>query len=114
MKFALFGNIVYTFNQPLLPLQVHSGLKPFKCDICSAAFADRFALKRHRGIHEKYGNCALRTLFRLGERFNLIFHSVRFSAGQTAPLHQSQIVQKEEIIEMDDSEKSREVIIGTM
>ncbi|KAL1377366.1 hypothetical protein pipiens_016318 [Culex pipiens pipiens] len=65
--------------------EVHSGLKPFKCDICSAAFADRFALKRHRGIHEKY--------------------------GQTAPLH-GQIVHKEEIIEMD--EKSREVIIGAM
>lgn len=29
--------------------------KPFKCDICSTAFADRFALKRHRGIHDKYG-----------------------------------------------------------
>lgn len=66
--------------------KVHSGLKPFKCDICSAAFADRFALKRHRGIHEKY--------------------------GQTAPLHQNQVVHKEEIIEMD--EKPREVIIGTM
>ncbi|KFB41121.1 zinc finger protein [Anopheles sinensis] len=72
--------------------KVHSGLKPFKCDICSAAFADRFALKRHRGIHEKY--------------------------GQTTPLHQNQqqqatqVVHKEEIIEMD--EKSREVIITGM
>lgn len=34
---------------------MHSGEKPFKCDICTAAFADRFALKRHRGIHDKYG-----------------------------------------------------------
>uniref|UniRef100_A0A182NUM6 C2H2-type domain-containing protein n=1 Tax=Anopheles dirus TaxID=7168 RepID=A0A182NUM6_9DIPT len=75
---------------------VHSGLKPFKCDICSAAFADRFALKRHRGIHEKY--------------------------GQTTPLHQNQqqgtqqvvtqVVHKEEIIEME--EKPREVIITGM
>ena len=39
-------------------LQVHLGLKPFKCDICSGAFADRFALKRHRNIHEKYGQTA--------------------------------------------------------
>lgn len=35
-----------------------------------------------------------------------------FLAGQTAPLHQTQVVQKEEIIEMD--EQSREVIIGSM
>lgn len=33
-------------------------------------------------------------------------------SGQTAPLHQTQVVQKEEIIEMD--EQSREVIIGSM
>lgn len=35
--------------------KVHSGEKPFKCDICSVGFSDRFALKRHRNIHEKYG-----------------------------------------------------------
>lgn len=34
---------------------MHSGEKPFKCDICSVGFSDRFALKRHRNIHEKYG-----------------------------------------------------------
>lgn len=38
--------------------QVHTGEKPFKCDICEVSFADRFALKRHRSVHEKYARTA--------------------------------------------------------
>lgn len=30
----------------------------FRCDICEIGFSDRFALKRHRAIHEKYGQTA--------------------------------------------------------
>lgn len=29
-----------------------------RCDICEIGFSDRFALKRHRAIHEKYGQTA--------------------------------------------------------
>ncbi|XP_033221197.1 uncharacterized protein LOC117175598 [Belonocnema kinseyi] len=29
-----------------------------ECDICEIGFSDRFALKRHRAIHEKYGQTA--------------------------------------------------------
>lgn len=50
-------------------------MKPFKCDICSGAFADRFALKRHRNIHEKYGQTApLQSAVKneSGEQFELI------------------------------------------
>ncbi|KAI5730410.1 hypothetical protein M8J76_013390 [Diaphorina citri] len=34
--------------------KVHTGEKPHHCDICDVGFSDKFALKRHRLIHEKY------------------------------------------------------------
>lgn len=32
-----------------------SGIKPYKCNICAGSFSDKFALKRHTNIHQKYG-----------------------------------------------------------
>lgn len=32
-----------------------TGIKPYKCNICAGSFSDKFALKRHTNIHQKYG-----------------------------------------------------------
>lgn len=56
-------DLVYGVNMIFLNrlFQVHTGEKPFKCDICEVSFADRFALKRHRSVHEKYGRTSSQT-----------------------------------------------------
>ena len=35
--------------------KVHTGERPFRCDICDVGFSDRFALKRHRNVHGAAG-----------------------------------------------------------
>lgn len=34
---------------------IFTGIKPYKCNICAGSFSDKFALKRHTNIHQKYG-----------------------------------------------------------
>lgn len=102
-----------------LDFPIHElGEKPFKCEICTAAFADRFALKRHRRIHEKYGTYGGDTLVHL-LIWNTDWHSfVLEFAGQTAPRQpavnpdEQMIVHKEEILDPDDQDENQQVVLA--
>ncbi|KAL2730835.1 zinc finger protein 2 isoform X1 [Vespula squamosa] len=51
------GRIIIGSKSEKMAINKNMGHSP-KCDICEIGFSDRFALKRHRAIHEKYGQTA--------------------------------------------------------
>jgi hypothetical protein len=44
-----------SFGFDLTIFYLFPGIKPYKCNICAGSFSDKFALKRHTNIHQKYG-----------------------------------------------------------